>query len=125
MLPLFIFLARAYLPTDAVVSQVAAIYWTALRVSSWGLTLPIQELLPTLGGKHVPQPRTFLLWHHATAAPLQLLDKMGRRSSGYTSTPTSGSEETSAPMGWQMKGVENPSCYMGKSPSCRLWQART
>ena len=37
------------------------------RVSSWGLTLPILELSPALGGKHLPQPRTFLLWHHAAA----------------------------------------------------------
>ena len=41
-------------------------YRTALQVSSWGLTLPILELSPGLGGKHLPQPRTFLLWQHAT-----------------------------------------------------------
>ena len=37
-----------------------------LRISSWGLTLPILESPPALGGNNLPQPRTFLLWQHAT-----------------------------------------------------------
>ena len=50
VLPLFIFPARAYFPTDQVVAQLAVIYRTALRISSWGLTLPILESPPSLGG---------------------------------------------------------------------------
>ena len=50
VLPLFIFPARAYFPTATVVPQVAAIYRTALWVSSWGLTLPILELSKTTEG---------------------------------------------------------------------------
>ena len=66
VLPLFIFPARAYFPTDPVVAQPAVVYRTALRISSWGPTLPILESPPSLGGNNLPQPRTFLLGQHAT-----------------------------------------------------------
>ena len=66
VLPLFIFPARAYFPTDQVVAQLAVVYRTALQISSWGLTLPILEPPPSLGGNNLPQPRPFLLWQHAT-----------------------------------------------------------
>ena len=64
ILPLFIFSARTYFPTDTVVAQLATIYRTALKISSWGLTLPIlgPPPPPALGGNNLPQPRTFLLW---------------------------------------------------------------
>ena len=67
VLPLLIFPARAYFPTDAVISQVLAVYKTALCLTSWGLTLPILELRPGLGGDTLPRPSKFLLWQHATA----------------------------------------------------------
>ena len=67
VLPLLIFPARAYFPTDAVISQVSAVYKTALCLTSWGLTLPILELRPGLGGDTLPRPSKFLLWQHATA----------------------------------------------------------
>ena len=59
--PLFIFPARAYFPTDQVVAQLAVVYKTALKISSWGLTLPILESPPSVGGNNLPRPRTFLL----------------------------------------------------------------
>ena len=37
-----------------------------LGSNSWGLTMPIMAMPPKLGGCHLPQPRTFLLWQHAT-----------------------------------------------------------
>ena len=66
VLPLFIFPARAYFPTDEVVSKLNVIYRTALNISSWGLTLPMLQLPPTQGGALLPTPLKFLLWQHAT-----------------------------------------------------------
>ena len=66
VLPLFIFPARAYFPTDSVVAKLATIYKVGLHLNSWGLTLPILAMPPTAGGGHLPQPRTYLLWQHAT-----------------------------------------------------------
>ena len=67
VLPLLIFPARAYFPTDAVISQMSAVYKTALCLTSWGLTLPIPELRLGLGGDTLPQLSKFLLWQHAMA----------------------------------------------------------
>ena len=67
VLPLLIFPARAYFPTHAVISQVSVVYKTALCLTSWGLTLPILELRPGLGGDTLPRPSKFSLWQHATA----------------------------------------------------------
>ena len=50
ILPPFIFPSRAYFPTDGLISKIRNIYRTALCVSSWGLTLPILQLPPNLGG---------------------------------------------------------------------------
>ena len=60
-LPLFIFRARAYFPTDQVVAKLSVIYKVALQLNSWGLTLPIMALPPAQGGHHLPQPRVYLL----------------------------------------------------------------
>ena len=49
ILSMFIFPARTYFPTDTVVAQLATISRTALRISSWGLTLPILESPPGPG----------------------------------------------------------------------------
>ena len=67
VLPLLIFPARAYFPTDSVVAKLANVYKVALRLNSWGLTLPILAHTPAQGGNNLPQPRTFLMWQHTTA----------------------------------------------------------
>ena len=66
ILPLMIYPARSYFPTEEVCSKLADIYRSALRISSWGLTLRILAPSPREGGYHLPQPRTYLLWQHAT-----------------------------------------------------------
>ena len=67
VLPLFIYAARAYFPTDYVIAKVTNVYRVTLRLTSWGLTLPILAMPPSAGGNHLPHPRAFLLWQHATA----------------------------------------------------------
>ena len=66
IIPVIIFAARSYFATEEVCAKLANVYRTALRLSSWGLTLPIKELPPNEGGYLLPQPRTYLLWQHAT-----------------------------------------------------------
>ena len=66
ILPLMIYPARAYFPTEDVCTKLANVYQVALRLSSWGLTLPILQLPPKLGGALLPKPSLFLLWQHAT-----------------------------------------------------------
>ena len=61
VLPLFIFPARVYFPTNQVVAQLAVVYKTALRISSRGLTPPILQSPPSRGGNNLLRPRTFLL----------------------------------------------------------------
>ena len=77
VLPLFIFPARGYFPTDHVVAKLSVIYKVALRLNSWGLTLPIMAMPPNLGGNHLPQPRMFLLWQHATPFVLSKVEPQG------------------------------------------------
>ena len=60
MIPLLIFPARASIPTEEICTNVANVYHVALRVSSWGLSLPVLELPQHLGGHLLPQPRTYL-----------------------------------------------------------------
>ena len=62
ILPLMIYPARAYFPTEDVCTKLANVYRVALRLSSWGLTLPIVQLPPKLGGALLPKPSLFLLW---------------------------------------------------------------
>ena len=52
VLPLFLFPARGYFPTDQVVAKLSLIYKVALRLNGWGLTLPIMAMPPNLGGNH-------------------------------------------------------------------------
>ena len=59
VLPLFVFPARAYFPTDTVVAKISVIYRVALRLNSRGLALPIMALPPNQGGYHLP-PATHL-----------------------------------------------------------------
>ena len=66
ILPLLIYPARAYFPTEEVHNKLAHIYRIALRVSSWGLTLPIWQQPPKLGGPSLPKPSVYLLSQHAT-----------------------------------------------------------
>ena len=66
ILPLMIYPARAYFPTEDVCTKLANVYRVTLRLSSWGLTLPILQLPPKLGGALLPKPSLFLLWQHAT-----------------------------------------------------------
>ena len=54
VLPLFIFPARAYFLTDPVVAKISVIYKVALRLNSWGLTLPIMALPPLREGTTYP-----------------------------------------------------------------------
>ena len=56
VLPLFIFPAWAYFPTDSVVAKLANVYKVALRLNSWGLTLPILAHAPAQGGNNHPSP---------------------------------------------------------------------
>ena len=60
--PLMIYPARAYFPTEDVCSKLANVYRVTLRFGSWGLTLPILQLPPKLGGALLPKPSFFLLW---------------------------------------------------------------
>ena len=53
------------------------IYKAALRLNSWGLTLPIMAMPPPLGGNHLPQPRMYLLWQHATPFILSRVEPQG------------------------------------------------
>ena len=57
-----IYPARAYFPTEDVCTKLANVYRVALRLSSWGLTLPILQLRPKMGGALLPKPSLFLLW---------------------------------------------------------------
>ena len=66
ILPLMIYPARAYFPTEDVCTKLANVYRVTLRLSSWGLTLPILQLPLKLGGALLPKPSLFLLWQHAT-----------------------------------------------------------
>ena len=77
VLPLFIFPARGYFPTNQVVAKLSVIYKVALRLNSWGLTLPIMAMPPTLGGNRLPEPPTFLLWQHATPFVLSKVEPQG------------------------------------------------
>ena len=43
ILPLMIYPARAYFPTEDVCTKLANVYRVTLRLSSWGLTLPIRR----------------------------------------------------------------------------------
>ena len=36
-------------------------------MNNWGLTLPFLARPPSEDGNHLPHPRTFLMWHCATA----------------------------------------------------------
>ena len=47
-------------------TKLANVYRVTLRLSSWGLTLPILQLPPKLGGALLPKPSLFLLWQPAT-----------------------------------------------------------
>ena len=60
ILPLMIYPARAYFPTEDVCTKLANVYRVALRLGSWGLTLPILQLPPKLGGALLPKPSLFL-----------------------------------------------------------------
>ena len=67
ILPIFAFPAKAYFPTPSVCSYLRAVYLAALRQNSWSLTLPFLERTKQQGGMSLPQPRTYLLWQHASA----------------------------------------------------------
>ena len=60
ILPLMIYPARAYFPTEDVCTKLANVYRVALRLSSWGLTLPILQLPPKLGGALFPKTQPLL-----------------------------------------------------------------
>ena len=67
ILPIFAFPAKAYFPTPSVCLSVCSVYLAALRLNSWSLTLPHLERTKQQGGICLPQPRTYLLWQHASA----------------------------------------------------------
>ena len=67
ILPIFAFQAKAYFPTPSVCSSLRSVYMAALRLNSWSLTLPLLERTKQQGGISLPQPRTYLLWQHASA----------------------------------------------------------
>ena len=56
-----------YFPTPSVCSCLRSVYLAALRLNSWSLTLPLLERTKQQGGVSLPQPRTYLLWQHASA----------------------------------------------------------
>ena len=60
VLPLLIFPARAYFPSDMVVAKVTKVYKVALCLNSSGLALPIVAHEPAKGGNNMPPPWTFL-----------------------------------------------------------------
>ena len=66
ILPLIVYPARVVFPTSPVISMLRTVYSVALRLNSWGVTTSILALPKTLGGLALAQPRTFLLWQHAT-----------------------------------------------------------
>lgn len=65
IIPLLTFPARCYFPKEQVCSQLSTIYSVTLKLTSWGITSPILELPPKLGGYSLPQPAHFLHWQHA------------------------------------------------------------
>ena len=67
IVPIFAFPAKAYFPTPSVCSSLRSVYLAALRLNSWSLTLPLLERKKQQGGISLPQPRTYLLRHHASA----------------------------------------------------------
>ena len=77
VLPVFVFPARGYFPADEVVAKLSVISKVALRLNSWGPTLPTMAMPPTLGGNHLPQPRKYLLWQHTTPFILSRVEPQG------------------------------------------------
>ena len=67
ILPIFAFPAKACFPSSSVCSSLRFVYLAALRLNSWSLTLPHLERTKQQGGIRLPQPRTYLLWQHASA----------------------------------------------------------
>ena len=59
-LPLLNFTARAYYPSGSVVAQLRDIYWIALKLNSWFVTLPILSKKPGEGGYNVLHPEAIL-----------------------------------------------------------------
>ena len=64
-------------PQRQVVAKLSVIYKVVVRLNSKGLTLPIMAMPPALGGNHLPQPCTYLLWQHTTPFILSRVEPQG------------------------------------------------
>ena len=65
IVPPLTFTARAYQPSDLVISQLRNIYWVGLKLTSWSVTLRILSQPPVKGGYNLLQPGAYLHWQFA------------------------------------------------------------